>query len=71
MSDALFSLQFFTFEQYKKLLTLTPLSPGWVSVAHLNTPEHTLTWKQTHSKQKAGGGRARRVLFNQTPPFIN
>ena len=26
--------QFFTFEQYKKLLNLTPLSPGVVSLTH-------------------------------------
>lgn len=51
----LFSPQFFTFEQYKKLLNLTPLSPGVVSPAH-TTPEHTVTRKNKHTP--AGPERA-------------
>lgn len=50
----IFPLQFFTFEQYKKLLNLTPLSPGVVSIK-TQTPEHALTWKinrHTHYQEE-------------------
>lgn len=46
----MFLLQFFTFEQYKKLLALTPLSPGLVSLPNKHEAETTT---QTCS----GGGR--------------
>lgn len=67
----MFLLQFFTFEQYKKLLALTPLSPGLVSLPNKHRPETTAPKSAHLPKERKAETDAKNVLSRKTTADAN